>query len=185
MTEPEFPDTEVEDERAARLHNALAMEELVSANQASNATMIGLIETVHKETAARDRKVAQLESNTKQLRKFTLVAMVMCALLLCMAVFNATNVIATRNNAEKTANIADDVKNTNTLLLDCLNSQGECGKWNAEQQRRTLEEIKKYELTGFYCIRNNPGPTDPDGEKFLACVNRLYPGGPQLNAKLN
>ncbi len=162
------------EDRAQRLHNAMAMEELVAANKSSSATMINLIESVRKETSARDRKVEELEANTKQLRKFTIVAVVVCFLLLCMAIFNAVNVVGTRD-------IAKDTQRTNDTLLDCLNSTGQCGQFNAQQQKLVLDEVKKYNLTGFYCIRNNPATEDPKAEKFVACMERLYPGGPKLN----
>ncbi len=182
MTDPN--DNDIDAERASRLHSALVMEDLVSANQASNTTMISLIETVRKETAARDRKVDALEENQRVLKKLTTLAVAVCSLLLFMALFNAYNVLETRHNAERSAQISEDVKKTNDLLLDCLNSTGECGAFNAQQQKQVLDEVKKYELTGFYCIRNNPADSDPKAEKFLECMNRLYPGGPQLNSKL-
>lgn len=187
MTEPQIPSDEPGDaeERTSRLHNALAMEELVSANARSQATMIKLVESVRAETKARDRKVDALAMAQKSAQRGQRIGIVALVCLLFMAVFNAFNVLETRHNAERSAKIADDVKKTNSLLLDCVNSSGECGKWNAEQQRKTLDEIKKYELTGFYCIRNFPATADPDGEKFLTCMERLYPGGPKLNGKLD
>ncbi len=167
-------ETEYRQDRAQRIQNAVAMEDLVAANQASNATMVGLIESVRKETAARDRKVDELDRNTKQLRKITIAAVIVCVLLLCMAFFNAYNVVGTRQIAERS-------DQTNDLLLDCLNSRGQCGQFNAQQQKQVLDEVKKYNLTGFYCIRNNPATEDPNAAKFVACMERLYPGGPKLN----
>jgi hypothetical protein len=157
----------------SHLHQALAIEELVRANANSNDTMIRLVQSVRDETKARDRKVDALEQSQKQMRVLTVVGIVAIFFLIAMAIFNATNVMATRDASHK-------VEQTNDLLLDCLNQQGDCGKWNARQQMYLLDEVKKYELTGFYCIRNNPADKDPKADAFLDCMNNLYPGGPQL-----
>lgn len=183
MTEP-LNDHSDED-RASRLRSALVVEELVAANDASNRTMIGLVESVHKETAARDRKVDALERTTHQMRLLMLIGIIAIVGLLVLAVFNAINITSARQAAHRQAAIAENVQHTNDLLLDCLNSTGTCGQVNQRNQAAILDEVKKYELTGFYCIRNNPADKDPKAEAFLKCMNQLYPGGPQLNGQLN
>lgn len=157
----------------SRLHQAMAVEELVRANADSNETMIKLVKSVREETRARDRKVEALDKQVRQGRFLVILSIVCVLFLLLIAIINATNIAKQRETSRQ-------VQATNSLLLDCLNRQGECGRWNAEQQALLLDEVKRYELTGFYCIRNNPQVKDPNGEAFLKCVNRLYPGGPQL-----
>lgn len=169
-----------EDQSSGRASNVLALEELIASNNHSNTTMVALVEQLKRDTELRDRKIEVLTANGRQMRKMTIALVACMVVLLGIAVFNATNLASQRRNAAATARIAMDTRNTNELLLDCLNSTGNCGKSNADQQRRFLDEVKRYELTGFYCIRTNPALADPKGEQFLKCMNRLYPGGPQL-----
>lgn len=157
----------------SRLHQAMAVEELVRANAESNDTMVRLVKSVRDETKARDRKVEALDKSVRQQRVLMYIGVFCVFILLTIAIVNAVNISSQRATSRQ-------VQSTNELLLDCLNRQGQCGRWNAEQQALLLDEVKRYELTGFYCIRNNPADKDPNGKSFLACVNRLYPGGPQL-----
>lgn len=181
MTEPlNVPDDE---DRASRLHSALVVEELVAANNQSNNTMINLVETVRQETAARDRKVDALERSSHQMRILMVIGIIALVGLLVLATFNAINITQTRAAAHKQASIALNVQHTNDLLLDCLNSTGQCGQVNQANQAKILDEVKKYELTVIYCARTNPQPIDANGDKFIACVAKLYPGGPQLNGR--
>lgn len=174
MTEPQPND---------RLHEALALEELIRANAESNATMAALVERVQEETKARDRKLEQLAKNNREMHRLGWLIVVSMALLLVMAAINAFNIGQARKNAGVTAKIARDTRSTNQTLLDCLNAAGQCGKQNAQQQKTILDEIKKYELTVIYCARTNPQQVDATGGKFIACVDRLYPGGPDLNGR--
>lgn len=171
MSEP-LPESEV-----------LALEELIRANAESNATMASLVERVQEETAARDRKLEQLARNNREMHRLGWLMVACMAVLVILAVFNAVNIATARTNAAQTAAIARDSRSTNELLLDCLNAAGTCGKANAQQQRKILDEIKKYELTVIYCARTNPQNLDESGNKFIACVDRLYPGGPDLNGR--
>ncbi len=143
--------------------------------------MLALVETVRRETEARDRKIAAMAHQQRQLRWAIVLVCVGITILLVVAAINATNIAANRKQADQIALVAAKVDRTNSLLLDCLNATGQCGKVNAEQQQRLLSEVKKYELTGFYCIRTNPADRDPRGEAFLKCMERLYPGGPTLD----
>lgn len=174
MTEPENSD---------RLHSALALEELIRANAESNDTMTNLVNHIRLETEARDRKIDVLAKNNRSIHRQTVALSIAMVILVLIAVFNASNVLAGRKLAQKTATIAQDTRSTNALLLDCLNSTGQCGRVNAREQALTLDEVKKYELTVLYCVRTNPQLVDKNGEKFLACVDRLYPGGPTLNGR--
>lgn len=164
-------------------YNDASVEELVRANAKSNATMAALVEGVKKETAARDRKLEQLAENNRAMHRLGWLLAVAMSFLLIMAIFNAVSITTARRNAAQTAEIARDTRSTNQLLLDCLNATGSCGSANAAQQTRLLDEIKKYELTVLYCVRINPQVDDESGEQFLACVERLYPGGPKLNGR--
>lgn len=155
------------------LRNALAIEELVRANADSNQTMLALVKGLREETKARDRKVEALDESVRQQKKLMVVAVIAVVILLMIAGVNAYNIAGQRATSHQ-------VRDTNALLLDCLNREGRCGQFNAQQQALLLDEVKKYELTGFYCIRTNPADRDPAGEAFLKCMNRLYPGGPQL-----
>ena len=113
-----------------------------------------------------------------------MIGVVVLAVVLVMGVINAVNMANARRNAAITANIAKDAQGTYALLLDCLDSQsGACGKRNAVKQKAILDEIKKYELTVIYCARTNPVTEDRSGDKFIACVDRLYPTGPELNGR--
>lgn len=179
MSEPQ----ENSDAKAARLHNARAIEELVVANEESNRTMLSLVEGVHQETAARDRKVDALDRNLKQMRWITRLFGFAIVVLMAVGVFNAINLNKQRRNQQQIKDIAASTESTNRTLLECLNATGECGKVNAENQGRILDSVKRYELTVVYCGRTNPQPVDPKGDKFLACIARLYPGGPTLDRK--
>jgi hypothetical protein len=103
------------------------------------------------------------------LSKLMYVLGVTVVALLALAVANAFNIAAAR-----------DINHT---LLDCVNLTGNCGRQNAAQQAKIVDQVKEYNLIGFYCIRTNPGPVDPKGEAFLKCMERLYPGGPTLSER--
>lgn len=168
-------------EGGARLQSALALEDLIEANHESNRTMAALVDHVRLETAARDRKVDALTENNRRTRLLLYMVGGAVVILLFLAVFNLVTVSAARENVDATARIASNVDLTNRTLLDCINSQGVCGQVNAAQQLTILDEVKKYNLVGFYCIRTNPAAEDPKGDKFLRCMSRLYPGGPTLS----
>jgi hypothetical protein len=140
-----------DDERSARMHTAMAMEQLIQANAESNATMVELIEGVRRDGQARNRKVDLLEAQQRQMKRLFLLAVAAIACLLLLAVFNAFSLTSTRRNTAQT-------------------------KVVAEQQVGLIQEVKRYQLTIFYCARVNPQPTDPSGEAFLACVAKAYPG---------
>jgi hypothetical protein len=165
------------------MSEARALEELVAANKQSNQTMVDLVDHVQKETEARDRKVEVLEQNNAQTRLLLYMVGGAVAILILLAAFNAISISNARKNVDTTARIAMKVDATNQTLLDCLNSQGVCGQVNAAQQSQILDEVKKYNLVGFYCIRTNPALKDPKGEAFLKCMERLYPGGPTLSER--
>ncbi len=167
----------------ARDRRAEAVEELARANSASNDTMVRLIEHVRKDTVAQNSKIEALNRQQRTLRILLGVIGVLTLLVLLIAMYNVYNVTATRQTAKNMTDIGAQVAQTNETLLDCLNSAGRCGQINAAQQRAILDEVKKYELTGFYCIRTNPQTKDPDGEDFLKCMQRLYPGGPLLQER--
>jgi hypothetical protein len=153
-------------ERTSRARNSAALEDLIAANEDSNRTMLNLVETVRQETAARDRKVDALEKSQRQMHWLVIMACVLSVIFLVIAVFNAFNLNANRD--------------TNRTVLDCVNGTGNCGRQNALNQKAVLDEVKKFNLIGFYCIRNNPAAEDPHGERFLMCMKELYPGGPSL-----
>lgn len=167
----------------SKLHSALALEELIRANAESNDTMKNLVDHIQAETDARDRKIDELARNTRSMHRMAIALACAMAILIGIAIINATNLAAGRKNAARTAAIAQDTRQTNETLLDCLNSRGKCGSYNAAQAALTLDEVKKYELTVIYCARTNPLTEDPKGVKFIACVERLYPGGPELNGR--
>ena len=152
------------------------IDELVTANKDSNVTMLALVEEVRRETVARDRKIAVLEKNNRLVMYLTTLMCVTTVILLGLAIVNAVNIAQTRDQAAQ-------LRAVNETLLDCVNLTAECGRANAESQKRLLDEVKKYELTGFYCIRTNPAQRDPEGEAFLDCMERLYPGGPTLSRR--
>jgi uncharacterized integral membrane protein len=160
-----------------------AIEELVRANSESNTTMQRLVDHVRKETEARDRKIDALDRTQRTMRWLLAVCTVSTIVLLIIAVINTTNIAAQRRSAARQAAIGMQVQQTNKTLLDCLNSTGACGQINQQQQNLLLDKVKQYELTGFYCIRTNPALKDPNGELFLKCMERLYPGGPTLNGR--
>lgn len=167
-----FPDKD----RVARDRNNLALEDLAAANMASNETMLRLVEEVRADTVARDKKIDLLERNHRQMR--WLVVAVCCAVVVMLGL-GITNAV----NLAQASDQQNQIKEINHTLLDCVNSTGSCGQVNAQNQAKILEEVKKYELIGFYCIRNNTAATDPKGENFLKCMNKLYPGGPQLEGR--
>lgn len=183
-------DAEARKRESSPLFDALALEGLIQANNESNETMMRLVESVHSETKARDRKVEVLaknqevlERNQRQLRMLSVFGVIAILCLLAMAVFNAYNTTASRRNAERATEIVAEVRATNRFLLDCINATGACGKANVANMNKAMNEIKRYELTGLYCARTNPQPVDPRGDKFLACMKRLYPTGPVLDRK--
>lgn len=178
MTQP-VPDPE--EQTPSELRSSLAINELIAANEASNRTMTDLVDTVRSETKARDRKVDALDKNLHQMRLVTFLVAVTMVVLLALAVTNAFNLSAARKSAKQTKDIAAAVQTTNQTLLDCVNSTGVCGQVNSANQSKILDTVKQYELTVIYCARTNPANLDPKGDKFLVCVNKLYPGGPQLN----
>jgi cytoskeletal protein RodZ len=178
VTEPEGFSAE---DRAGQLHAALAVEELVAANHESNQTMLSLIDRVREETAARDRKVDSLDKNIRQTRWLLFIGIGAVVILLLVGVINATNLYKSRKTQQQTKAIADQTAQTNRTLLDCLNSTGQCGQINQASQAKILDTVKQYELTVIYCARTNPANVDPKGDKFVACVAKLYPGGPTLN----
>lgn len=181
MTGPEqLPE---DGERATRRESAVAIEELVTANAESNKTMLNLVNRVREETAARDRKVDALERTTRQMQWVIGSAAVLIAVLLVLAVFNAINLNETRKSQKTVAAIAESTQETNRTLLDCVNSTGQCGQVNQANQAKILDTVKLYELTVIYCARTNPQNVDPMGNKFVACVSQLYPGGPTLDRK--
>lgn len=179
MADPEsiFSD----DDRASALHSALVVEQLVAANEESNRTMVALVEGVRRETEARDRKVESLDNNLRQMRWVTGLVAGAIVILLTIGVFNAINLASARRSAQQTKAIAASTDQTNRTLLDCVNSTGACGQINAANQAKILDTVKQYELTVIYCARTNPAAVDLKGEKFVACVAKLYPGGPTLN----
>ncbi|MET0698591.1 MAG: hypothetical protein ABWY93_02905 [Mycobacterium sp.] len=157
-----------------------AIQELIRANTASNNTMRQLIASVQAETRVRDRKVELLIATQRHVRNLMRTVIVVMALVLLVAGLNAYNINAGKRNAAQTAAILERVNVNNGLLLDCLNRTGRCGQVNAEQERQVLNEVKRYELTVIYCARSNLQATDVANRLFLACINRLYPGGPAL-----
>jgi hypothetical protein len=171
------------DERASALHAALAVEDLVAANNESNKTMLSLVHRVREETAARDRKVDALEKAHRQMRWVIMLSVVLIVFLLTLGVINAFNLNSTRKSQRQVQAIAASTDQTNRTLLDCVNSTGVCGQVNAANQAKILDTVKLYELTVLYCARTNPQPVDPSGDKFIACVAKLYPGGPTLNRR--
>lgn len=131
-----------------------AIDELVAANRRSNATMVALVDEVRREADARDRKIAVLEKNNRQTAFVMVMVAVMTLLLLGLAIVNALAIDSTRDQAARLEDIA-----------------------------AVTDTVKQYELTGFYCIRTNPATADPEGEAFLDCMERLYPGGPMLSGR--
>jgi hypothetical protein len=184
-----MPDPE-DDADTRRVSNLSAMEQLVTANEQSNRTMLDLVESVRQETVARDRKVEALdknlqalEKNLRQTRWITGLVAFAIAVLLTIGTINAINLAAARKQAQQTRETAAQAAQINQTLLDCVNSTGVCGQVNQENQARILDTVKMYELTVIYCARTNPQPVDPKGDKFLDCVTKLYPGGPKLDRK--
>lgn len=176
MTNPD--DDRLRRERAATLQQ---VENLVQANTESNETMVRLVERVRDDAHLREKKIELLEDGQRQMRRLFAMLAVVLLLLVGIGIINAINISDARKNAAVTAQTARDASSTYALLYDCINQQSECGKRNAENLKLTLDEIKRYELTVIYCARTNPVTVDPDGKKFLVCVDKLYPGGPKLD----
>ena len=167
-----FPDKD----RDARERQSSALEDLVAANLSSNETMLALVDTVRAETAARDRKIDILAKNHRQMNWLLGAVSGAVCLMLGLGTINAINLAAAKDQQ-------DQIREINSTLLDCVNSTGNCGQINAQNQARILDQVKQYELTGFYCIRNNQATVDPKGEAFLKCMEKLYPGGPMLQGR--
>jgi hypothetical protein len=168
-------------DNATGMSGAEAVEHLVAANEESNRTMTALVEGVRRETAARDRKVEALDKNLGQLRWVTVLVGAAILILLTIGVINAVNLSSARKSAKQTKDIATQAAAINQTLLDCVNSTGQCGQVNQANQAKILDTVKLYELTVLYCARTNPRDVDKSGDLFIACVNTLYPGGPQIN----
>lgn len=166
-----------------RIAAAEQVEKLAEANARSNKTMLTLVQKVSEDAFMRERKVELLEQGLRQTHKILVLVVVALAVTITMAFINFYNIQTARRNAEVTAEAARDAKGTYALLYGCFEPSSQCSKLNTAKQKQILDEIKKYELVAFYCIRTNPGTVDPDGKDFIACVNRLYPGGPQLPTK--
>lgn len=181
MTEPANSPAERRAQTKHRLETELAVEELVAATAASTQQMHDLVAGVNAEKEARERKVAALERSYEQSRKLAWIGLAAIALMVILGIINAANLNSARKNAKATADIARATAQTNSTLADCLNVRGECGKLSAQSQKRVLDEVKLYSLTVVYCARTNPQPTDPKGDKFITCVNKLYPTGPALD----
>ena len=172
-------DEPVHDE-SSRLSQAEALESLILANANSNSTMVSLVEKIREDSELRNQKVDLLEKSVRQMRWLIVLVAVIIAGQFTIAGINAYNISQARKNAGRTAEIARGVEQTNSVLLDCLNSTGECGRANAEEQKKFLDDVKRFNLAGFYCLRLNPATEDEAGEKLLACMKRLYPDGPEL-----
>lgn len=172
--------TTTPDEPDPRLEAVDQVEQLARANEASNATLLRLVERVQQDAKMRQRKVDLLEEGQRQQHKLMILVAAVLIMMVVVGVINAINIYDTRRNAAAVAATAKDAQRTYKLLLGCLDVNEPCGKNGAERTKESLEEIKRYELTGFYCARTNPVAVDPSGDKFLECMNRLYPGGPQL-----
>jgi len=185
MTTTANPQTPDEPIGANERHGVEAehVEALAAANAASNKTLINLVEKVAEDAYMRERKVELLDRGMRQTRKLLFMLGIGLLLLVTIATINAVNIASTRKNAAVTAQAARDAKATNDLLFGCFEPNSQCAKLNVQKQAELLNEIKKYELVALYCIRTNPGAEDPEGVAFLACVNRLYPGGPQLDKR--
>jgi len=159
------------------------MERLVQANAESNETMHSLIERVRDDAKMRERKIDLLEDGLHRTRQVLgLVALALLVLLIVGGI-NAVNINNGRKNLDATGAVAKQAAATYALLYGCIDSTGECGKRNAENTKEALDKIKQYELVVIYCARSNPRDRDEDGAKFLACIVKLYPGGPTLPAQ--
>lgn len=173
-TPPEYPEQE---------HHVAAehVEKLAAANDASNKTLLNLVQRVAEDARIREKKVQMLDAGMKQTRMLLIMLGIGLILLVGLGIANFANIAEARRNAEVVAHAAKDAKGTYDLLYGCFQPDSDCAKRSAQQQKVSLDEIKKYELTGFYCARTNPAVADPNGDAFIECMNRLYPGGPQLN----
>lgn len=170
MTDPQLP--------ADAATNAV--EHLVAANEESNATMRRLVERVREDADMREKKIDLLELGLVRTKRLIIMVGAVLIIMVSIGVTNAINLNDARRNAAATAAAARDAKATYAILYDCLNQQGECGRQNAAESKRLLDEVKLYELTVLYCVRINPQIADPQGDDFLDCVKRLYPTGPEL-----
>lgn len=179
MTTPENPD-DLEARLARRRASTEGMERLIRANTESNETMHTLIERVRQDAQMRERKIDLLEDGLHRTRQLLLLVGVALVLLLGIAGVNAIAIQQGRKNLAATAEVAQQAKDTYALLYGCIDATGECGRQNAAKTKEALDKIKQYEVIVIFCARSNPRDGDEDGTKFLACVERLYPGGPTL-----
>jgi hypothetical protein len=157
-----------------------AVEDLARANAESNHTLMRLVQKVSDDATMRERKVDLLERSMRQGHRLLILLTVVLIALLMVGAVNAANIASARRNAEVTAQSARDSANTYALLLDCLNSRGECGKRNAQQTKSYLDEVKVYELVLASCDRAHPVTDDADSKQFIDCVKRHFPNGPVL-----
>jgi hypothetical protein len=163
--------------REARAH---AVEELARANVESNQTMMRLVERVKQDADMRERKIDLLERSIRQGHRLATLLAFILLFMLGLGVTNAINLNNARDNAEVTADAAKNASDTYALLLDCLNQRGQCGKQNAEANKKIIDDVKLYQLVVMYCARTNSREVDPTGDKLVGCVERMYQGGPQL-----
>lgn len=182
MTTPPIPEPDPAARARPRREPLDPVERLVSANAESNATMRSLVERVREDAHMRERKIDLLEDGLHQTRRLLLLVGVVLVLILGIGIINAVNIGQGRRNAEATARVARDAQATYALLLGCLDATSPCGRANAETTKQALDKIKQYELIIIYCARSNPRDKDEDGTAFIACINRLFPGGPSLPA---
>jgi hypothetical protein len=158
-----------------------AINALVDANDRSAAAMMGLVSQVQRDAELRERKVDLLERSHRDMKRLLLLVAAGLVVILSLGLTNAVNLYNARRNAAITAGIARNAASTNALLYDCLNSQGECGKRNAAEQKRLLAEISRYELVLAHCDRITPANTDPNGDRLTECVDRVFgPNGVTL-----
>lgn len=165
-----------------RIAAAAQVEALAQATARSNKTMLDLVERVRHDAEAHERKVDLLAAGLRQTTRVLWLLAVVLVAVLAMAFINFATIAEAKRNGAVTAQAARDAQSTYKLLYGCFEPNSQCSKVNAAKQKTALDEIKKYELTALYCLRTNPGADDPRGDKFIACLNTLYPGGPQLPA---
>lgn len=182
MTTPPTPEPDPAPRVRPRREPLDPVERLVSANAESNATMRNLVERVREDAHMRERKIDLLEDGLHQTRRLLLMVGVVLVIVLGIGIINAINITQGRRNAEATAQVARDAQATYALLLGCLDTTSPCGRSNSEKTKEALDRIKQYELIVIYCARSNPRDKDEDGSAFIACVARMFPGGPSLPA---
>jgi hypothetical protein len=163
-------------------HRRGALNELVAANDRSAAAMMGLVDEVRRDADLRDRKVDLLERSHRDMRRLLVLVAAGLVVILTLGITNAVNLLNARRNAAATAAIAKDTRETNKLLFDCLNSQGECGRRNAQANKQRLDEIKRYNLVLVHCSRSivRESSQDYEGDKLVACITTFYKDGPTL-----